>query len=775
MSLRMLARCVAPDARSITAPSTPSTPFAAPRPARADVRRGRSSTVLAAVLARLLATVLLAGCAPDPESPATPTSETTAMDRIPAPTYPESRRSEVVEAFRSARDGEVEIADPWRWLETDVRESEEVAEWVAAQNAVTFDYLENLPGRDRLAARLTELFDYERFSLPVARGGRYFYSRNDGLQDQAVYLVQDGPDAEPEVLLDPNGWSEDGTVALAGAVPSPDGTQVAYLVQDGGSDWRTIRVVDVDDGSVHADELQWVKFSGLSWAKDGSGFYYSRYPEPDEGTRFTATNLGQAVHFHRLGDPQEADVRVFADPGRPEVGWDAQVSDDGDHLVVRSWVGTDGGGLQVLSLTDPDAEPVVIFDDFEFNHDYVGNFGDRFFLLTDAGAPNKRVVAVDLSAPRRLVDVIPESGAPIESADHVGGHFFVTRLRDVSSEVSVHDEDFREIRTVDLPGLGTAQGFGGEPDDGETFYSFSSFDRPPTLYRYAVDSGATEVFRAPETTFDPEDYVVEQHFFDSTGGARVPMFIVHRRDLTPTFGGPHPTVLYGYGGFGIALTPGFSVSRLAWLELGGVFAVANLRGGAEYGRDWHDAGRLERKQNVFDDFANAAEALIELGWASPDTLAVQGGSNGGLLVGAVANQRPELFAAALPAVGVMDMLRFDEFTAGRFWVDDYGSPDDPAMFDVLRAYSPLHNIPRTDAYPATLVTTADTDDRVVPGHSFKFAAALQAADTGNAPTLIRVETRAGHGAGTPISKIVAETADEWAFVARHTGLDLSGE
>jgi prolyl oligopeptidase len=384
-------------------------------------------------------------------------------------------------------------------------------------------------------------------------------------------------------------------------------------------------------------------------------------------------------------------------------------------------------------------------------------------------------VAIDLSSPDVRTVVVPESEAPIETANHVGGDVIVERLRDVASEVTVYDTDFDPVRTVDLPGIGSANGFGGRPEDAVTYYGFTSFDRPTTLYRHEVATGETTVFRQPELAFDPEDYVVEQVFFESTGGVSVPMFVVHRRDVTPTLNAPHPTVLYGYGGFAIPLTPSFSVSRLAWMELGGVIAVANLRGGAEYGRAWHDAGRLANKQNVFDDFANAAEHLIDAGWASPSTLAIQGGSNGGLLVGAVANQRPELFAAALPAVGVMDMLRFDEFTAGRFWVDDYGDPDDPEMFDVLRAYSPLHNLPDTDAYPATLVTTADTDDRVVPGHSFKFAAALQAADTGPAPTLIRIETRAGHGAGTPISKIVQETADEWAFAAHHTGMAIPAE
>ena len=723
----------------------------------------------------IAALLLLAACdraAPPPEA----VKEAETMSE--ALSYPETRSGEVVESFSSAAAGEVQIADPYRWLEHDVRESDEVAAWVDAQNHVTFDYLADLPGRSAIAERLTELFDYERFSLPLRREGRYFYSRNDGLQDQATFLVQEGLAGAPRTLLDPNTWSDDGTVALAGAVPSPDGTRVAYLIQDGGSDWRTIRVVDVETGAELEDEIEWVKFSGLSWAKDSSGFYYSRYPETAPEEKFTAPNLNKTVHFHRIGTGQAEDALVLEDPARPEVGYNAGVSDDGAWLVIYGSSGTDGNSLQVIALDDegrPADEPVMLFDGFDFNHFYVGNEGARFFVLTDYEAPNKRIVAIDLDSPSVRRDVVSESAAPIEDASHIGGHFVVQRLRDVASEVTIYSEAFEPVRAVELPGIGSVGGFGGEPDITETFYSYTSFNRPATLYRYDVATGESEIFKAPELTFDPEDYVVEQVFFKSTGDVRVPMFVVHRRDVTPSLNAPHSTLLYGYGGFAVSLQPYFSVTRLAWMEFGGVLAVANLRGGAEYGRAWHDGGRLANKQNVFDDFAGAAEHLIELGWASPDTLAIQGGSNGGLLVGAVSNQRPELFAAALPAVGVMDMLRFDEFTAGRFWVDDYGSPDDPEMFDVLRAYSPLHNIPRTDAYPATLVTTADTDDRVVPGHSFKFAAALQAAETGSAPTLIRIETRAGHGAGTPISKVVEETADEWAFVAHHTGMVIAEE
>ena len=706
--------------------------------------------------------------APEAEAPADMEAAASMSDAL---VYPPTRTVDQVDVYQSAASGSVEVADPYRWLEDDVRVSDDVAAWVAAQNAVTFAYLEDLPGRQMIEDRLTELFNYERFSLPNKEGDRYFFSRNDGLQNQSVYFVQDSLDAEARVLLDPNTWSDDGTIALAGAVPSPDGSMVAYFVQDGGSDWRTIKVIDAETGEDRADEIEWVKFSGLSWAKDGSGFYYSRYPEPAEGEEFTSLNLNQAVYFHEIGTEQSEDRLIISDPENPEVGWGAGVSDDGNYLIIATWSGTDGNGLQVLDLTTEGAEPVVIFDGFENNHSIIGNIGSTFIIQTDLDAPNGRLVSVDLADPTTLTDVLAETEFPIQGASHVGGHLIVETLEDVQSVVRVYTPQGDLVRDVELPGIGSAGGFGGEPDDPETFYVFTSFNQPSTIYRYDVETGESTVFRAPEVDFDPGAFVVEQVFYESTGGVQVPMFIVHHRDVEPN--GAQPTLLYGYGGFAISLTPSFSISRLQWMEMGGVFALANIRGGAEYGRDWHDGGRLANKQNVFDDFINAGEALIELGWANPDTIAIQGGSNGGLLVGAVSNQRPDLFAAGLPAVGVMDMLRFDQFTAGRFWVDDYGVPGEPEDFDFLYAYSPLHNIPEGEGYPATLVTTADTDDRVVPGHSFKFAAALQAADTGDAPTLIRIETRAGHGAGTPISKIIEATADQWAFIAHHTGLDLS--
>jgi prolyl oligopeptidase len=726
------------------------------------------SRLFAAVSA--LALAACSGEAPE-DGDATAASEASrTAQSIPAPAYPETRIVDQTDAYVSASQGEVMVADPYRWLEADVRVSEEVAAWVEAQNAVTDAYLAQLPGRDHIADRLRELWNYERYGLPEHAGDRYFYTRNDGLQDQSVLYVADGLDAEPRVVVDPNAWSGDGTTALAGWEPSPDGARLVFAVQEGGSDWRTLRVLDVETGETLADEIDWVKFSPISWAADGSGFFYSRYPAPAQGEAFTALNLNQAIYFHEIGTDQSEDRLILADPENPEVGWRGSVSDDGRYLIINSSTGTDGNGVHVLDLWAEDTEPVLVFEGYGNNHAYVGNIGGTFLFHTDLNAANGRIVALDLSDPSLLTDVVGESADPITGADHVGGHLIVETMRDVASAVAVYTEAGVPVREVELPGLGVASGFSGSPDRAETFYSFESLNQPAALYRFDLETGESTVFRAPELTFDPDEYVVTQTFYDSTGGARIPLFIAHHRDVDPN--GVRPTLIYGYGGFAITRRPDFDPRRLQWMEMGGVYAIANLRGGSAYGRDWHDAGRLAEKQNVFDDFINAGRALIDMGWTGPDHLAIHGRSNGGLLVGAVANQAPELFAAALPAVGVMDMLRFNQFTAGRFWVDDYGSPQDPAMFDVLHGYSPYHNVPEGGDYPATLITTADTDDRVVPGHSFKYAAELQASNTGDAPTLIRIESSAGHGAGTPISKLVEEAADRWAFIAYHTGLDL---
>jgi prolyl oligopeptidase len=665
------------------------------------------------------------------------------------------------------------VADPYRWLEDDVRESEAVRSWVNDQNEVTFSYLETIPEREAIRERMRELWDYERFYLPTKEGGRYFYGYNDGLQNQNVIYTQESLEDEPVLLIDPNTWSEDGTIALAAYYPSPDGKYVAYLVQDGGSDWRVGRVMRVDGAEELPDRLDWLKFTNLSWAADSSGFYYSRYPATSEEEKFQSLNKDMTVYFHRLGTSQEEDQLIYARPDFPDWGPRATVTDDGRHLVITISVGTDDRySIVHQDLTDPESEPVMIIEGFDYDYTLIGSIGDELFFRTNDGAPRNRLIAIDARNPGRenWREIIPEAEDVLDQVSLVGGRFVAEYMKDARSVVKIMDLDGQLSSTVELPGIGTARGFGGKADDPETFFSYASFNTPATINRLDVQTGEVEVFRSPEVAFDADDYVVKQVFYTSKDGTRVPMFIAHHRDVVPD--GRRPTLLYGYGGFNISLQPSYATTRLAWMEMGGVYAVANLRGGGEYGREWHQAGTKLNKQNVFDDFIAAAEYLIAEGYTQPEKLAIFGGSNGGLLVGAVLNQRPDLFGAAIPAVGVMDMLRFHKFTAGRFWTDDYGSSEDPQEFAALYAYSPYHNIREGAQYPAVMVTTADTDDRVVPGHSFKYAAALQEAQAGDAPVLIRIETRAGHGAGVPTDKVIAEYADRWAFVLRNLGMEL---
>ena len=683
--------------------------------------------------------------------------------------YPSTRAAEL----REQRFG-VAVEDPFRWLENDVRNDAEVRAWVETQNQVTDAYLATLPGREAIKARLTQLWDFEKFTLPQKEGGRYFFERNSGVQNQYVLYVQDSLTAAPRQLIDPNTWSKDGATALSGWEPSPDGQRLVYAIQDGGSDWRTVKVLDVATGEVLGDELKWVKFSGLAWAGDGSGFYYSRFPEPVKGAEFQATNTNQAVYFHRIGEPQSVDKLVYATPERPTLGHGAEVSDDGRWLVITTWEGTDDRyEVNVVDLQRPGAKPRTLFAGLKHNWSLAGSRGDTLYFVTNKAAPRGRIVAVNAASgdEATIAPLVAEGVAALQGASVVGDRLIAKYLEDAKTVVRVHGLDGTLASTLKLPGIGTAAGFAGKAGDPETFYSFSSFNAPPTIYRYDAASGRSEVFKAPATPFDASAYEVRQVFFTSKDGTRVPMFVAHKRGLDLSKGAP--TLLYGYGGFNSPVLPAFSTTRLAWMELGGVYAVANIRGGSEYGKAWHDAGRLLNKQNVFDDFIAASEHLVRSGVTTPAKLAVMGGSNGGLLVGAVVNQRPDLFAAALPAVGVMDMLRYNQFTAGRYWVDDYGDPADEAHFKNLHAYSPYHNIRSGKAYPAILVTTADTDDRVVPGHSFKYAAKLQAVDLGPKPRLIRIETRAGHGSGKPTDKIIEEYADMWAFTAAHTGLSVA--
>ena len=689
-----------------------------------------------------------------------------AQTQAPTMKYPATRRVEQVDEQFG-----VKVADPYRWLENDVRTDPEVAKWVADENAVTNAYLATLPGRDIFAARLKTLLNYERLGVPVKKGGRYFYSRNAGLQNQSVLYVRDRVEGAGRVLIDPNTWSKDGATALAEWAPSEDGTKLLYAIQDGGTDWRQVKVLDVATGAV-GDSVEWVKFSTLAWARDGSGFYYSRFAAPAEGAKFQALNENQQVYFHRLGTAQAADTLIYATPDKPLRSHQVEVTEDGKWLVVTTSQGTDNRyEITVIDLTAPVRKPRTIFAGLENQWTLAGNVGATFYWVTNKDAPRLRIVSTDLDARAAtppIHEVVPQDKAVLDGASIVGGRLLAAYLADVKSEVRRYTLDGKPDGIVPLPGIGEAGGFGGARDDPETFFAFTSFATPTTVYRYDVATGKTTPWASPKVAFDPARYDVAQRFYASKDGTRIPMFVVRRKDVT----GPAPTLLYGYGGFNISVTPAFSATRIAWLEQGGVIAVANIRGGGEYGQAWHDAGRLANKQNVFDDFIAAAEYLKAQGIAGRDQLVIQGGSNGGLLVGAVTNQRPDLFAAALPAVGVMDMLRFDRFTAGRYWVDDYGYPSKKADFRVIYKYSPYHNIPAKGAYPAILAETADTDDRVVPGHTFKYTAALQAADLGPKPRLVRIETRAGHGSGKPTDKIIAETADAWAFAARWTGMTV---
>ena len=691
-------------------------------------------------------------------------AQTSAMTPI---AYPATERDAIVDDQFG-----VKVADPYRWLENDVRTDPKVAAWVAAENSVTDAYVATLPGRDVLKARLRQLIDYERFGAPTKRGNRYFYAHNSGLQNQAVLFVRDGLDGPARVLIDPNTWAKDGATALGEYDISEDGKRLAYAIQDGGTDWRTVRVLDVDTGKTLDDTIEWVKFSGLSWAKDGSGFYYSRFPAPPEGRKFQSLNENQAVYFHRIGTPQSADTLVYATPDHPKWGHGAVVTDDGKWLVISTTQGTDNrNDVTVIDLTAPKPAPRTIFTGMTNMWSFIGNQGGNFYWLTNQGAPRNKVVATNLFARSAIppqVAVVPEDKAVLDNAGLVGGRLVAEYLVDVKSEVRRFTLDGKPDGVVALPGIGSVSGFGGKLDDAETFYSFTSYTTPATVYRYDVATGTSTVWAQPKVAFDPSAYAVAQVFYTSKDGTRVPMFVVRRKDVT----GPAPTLLYAYGGFNISLTPGFSATRLAWLEQGGVLAVANIRGGGEYGKAWHDAGRLANKQNVFGDFIAAGAYLKAKGYTGKDQLAIQGGSNGGLLIGAVVNQRPDLFAAALPQVGVMDMLRFDRFTAGRYWVDDYGYPSKEADFKTLYAYSPYHNIKTGKPYPAILAATADTDDRVVPGHTFKYVAMLQSLDLGPKPRLVRIETRAGHGSGKPTDKVIDETATDWAFIARWTGLTI---
>ncbi|MCC5623268.1 prolyl oligopeptidase family protein [Nostoc sp. CHAB 5715] len=681
-------------------------------------------------------------------------------------TYPSSHKSNQVDNYHSTL-----VADPYRWLEDP--DSEETRAWIEAQNQVTFDYLSEIPTREKIKQRLTKLWDYEKYGIPFQEGERYFYFKNDGLQNQSVLYTLKTLDDQPKVLLDPNKLSEDGTVALSGLSISEDGKLLAYGLSASGSDWQEWKVRDVETGEDLQDHLKWIKFSGASWTHDNQGFFYSRYDEPNEKTQLEDVNYYQKLYYHQLGKPQSEDALIYHRPDQKEWGFSGGVTEDGRYLIISIWLGTDSKNLVFFKdLNNLNAEVVELINQFEADYSFIDNDDSVFYFRTDLNAPRGRVIAIDTKnpAPENWREIIPQSAETLESVGILNNQFVADYLKDAHSQIKIFDLKGAFIREVELPGLGSAGGFGGKRHDTETFYSFTSFTTPGTIYRYDMVTGKSTIFRQPQVDFNPDDYETKQVFYYSKDGTRIPMFITHKKGIN--LDGNNPTYLYAYGGFNASMTPGFSVSLLVWMEMGGVYAMPNIRGGGEYGEEWHQAGMKDKKQNVFDDFIGAAEWLIANKYTKTEKLAIAGGSNGGLLVGACITQRPDLFGAALPAVGVMDMLRFHKFTIGWAWTSEYGSADNPKEFPALYAYSPLHNIKPDTAYPATLITTADHDDRVVPAHSFKFAAALQANHAGDAPTLIRIETKAGHGAGKPTAKIIEEAADKWAFLVRTLNVEV---
>ncbi|MEM9366673.1 MAG: prolyl oligopeptidase family serine peptidase [Planctomycetota bacterium] len=698
--------------------------------------------------------------------------------------YPITQRSDVQDDYFGRR-----VADPYRWLE-DV-ESDATASWVAAQNKLTRAHLDALPGRDEMRATLERLWNYPKTGLPRRRGETLFLSHNDGLQNQSV-LYTAPADVDPDqlenarrLLIDPNQLSQDGTVALGSWVPSREGDLLAYSVADGGSDWRTWRVRDVESREDRSDLLRWSKFSSAAWRHDGSGFYYCRYAAPLEGEELTGTNENQMLCFHRLGTDQSADEIVLQRLEHPKWGYSPHVTDDGRYLVIGNWKGTEPKTqVFVQDLSRPDAPISGLIMGFDADFEFVGSRGSMFYFLTDHEAPRRRLIGMDVAdyletAGKRdpdvpidrseWVSVIEQTENVLESVSLFGETFYASYLADALGKVTRYDLSGTAVDELELPGVGSVFGFGGKHDAQETFFSFTNYVTPSSIYRVDLETGQASRWLAPDVAFDLEAFETRQVFCVSKDGTRVPLVITSRVG-TPS-DGRNPTLLYGYGGFNISLTPSFSPAIAAWIESGGVYVVANLRGGGEYGRDWHEGGMRLNKQNVFDDCFAAAEHLIAMQLTQPSCLGVRGGSNGGLLVGAVMTQRPDLFGACLPAVGVMDMLRYHKFTIGWAWATEYGSSDEEDQIDNLLSYSPLHNLRPGTCYPATLITTADRDDRVVPGHSFKFAAALQAAQSCDNPALIRIETRAGHGAGTPTSKRIDEYVDLWTFLHKHLSVE----
>ncbi|MBI6117454.1 prolyl oligopeptidase family serine peptidase [Salegentibacter maritimus] len=677
--------------------------------------------------------------------------------------YPETKKVDTVTDYFGT-----EVKDPYRWLEDD--RSEETEKWVKAQNEVTFDYLNSIPYKKELEERLSEIWNYEKIGAPFKEGDYTYFYKNDGLQNQYVVYRKKGDDGETETFLDPNKFSEDGTTSLAGLSFSKDGSKAAYAISEGGSDWRKVIVIDTENKERIEDTIQNVKFSGISW-KGNEGFYYSSYEKP-EGSELSAKTDQHRLFYHKLGTPQNEDQIIFGDSEAQKHRYvSGSVSEDDRFLFISARNSTSGGKLFMKDLSKENSELVSILDHEDSDTYVIENEGSKLFIVTNLEAPNRKVVTVDATnpGPENWEDFIPET-KNVLSPSTGGGYFFARYMVDAVSEVKQYDYKGELVREVELPGVGSAGGFGTKKENKELYYSFTNYVTPGTIYKYNIEEGTSEIYNKPNIKFNPEDYESKQVFYTSKDGTKVPMIITHKKGLE--LNGKNPTILYGYGGFNVSLTPSFNTANAIWMEQGGVYAVPNLRGGGEYGKEWHDAGIKLKKQNVFDDFIAAAEYLIEENYTSSDYLAIRGGSNGGLLVGATMTQRPDLMQVALPAVGVLDMLRYHTFTAGAGWAYDYGtSQDSKEMFEYLYNYSPIHNVEEGTEYPATLITTGDHDDRVVPAHSFKFAAELQEKQAGNNPTLIRIETKAGHGAGKPTSMIIEEYADIFGFTLYNMGFE----
>ena len=681
---------------------------------------------------------------------------------IPAP-YPVAKKVDTVDNYFGT-----EVPDPYRWLEDD--NSEETAEWVKAENEVTFGYLEQIPFRQKVKERLEQIWDYPKYGTPFREGENYFFFKNDGMQNQYVMYIQKGLDAEPEVFLDPNTFSEDGTVALSGLEFNKKGDLMAYSISKSGSDWSEIFVMEVETRKKLEDHLEWIKFSGMSWKDDG--FYYSRYDEPSEGDELKAVNEYHKVYYHKIGTPQQEDILIYKNDNQPLRNYYAGTTEDETILILSESESTSGNALYAKKLDGSMDDFTLIAEGFENEYNMIDNFGDQLLIMTNKDAPKWQLVLVDIKNPAKenWKVIIPEKEEVLQSVSLIGGKIVAEYMKDATSVAYLYDYDGNFLEDFSLPGIGSMSGIRGKKDDTIAFYSYTSFTFPSTIYKYDAVNNTSEVYRRSEIDFDVDDYETNQVFYESKDGTKIPMFLVHKKGIKRN--GKNPVYLYGYGGFNISLTPSFRITSLVLLENGFVYAVANLRGGGEYGEEWHEAGMKMNKQNVFDDFIAAAEYLVKEKYTSPEKLAIAGGSNGGLLIGACMIQRPDLFKVALPAVGVMDMLRYHKFTIGWAWASDYGtSEDSEEMFKYLYSYSPLHALRDGVSYPATLITTADHDDRVVPAHSFKFAATLQEKNKGDNPVLIRIDVKAGHGGGKPTAKVIEEYADEWSFMMYNLGVN----